>query len=341
MSYPDLSVWRARLEGALLPAVPVPFTEEGEIDRSAHEAYTAYMSAQPAGGVAVWAHTGRGLKLSRQHRREVLSMWRSVVGKDRTLVAGVGAPPDLVDPKQYIEIAVGMAAEAASLGADALLVHPPVIFRSTGSVATTGEGAFNQPDVDPDEAAILRYHQQIAAAGLPLILFYLYQAAGGIGYSPRLLRKLLSMPEVVGIKMATLDSVMTFQDVSRLIAEEVPEKTLITGEDRFFGYSLMCGARAALIGMGAVCVKLQQELLQAFLGADAARFLKLSQLVDALAQALFSHPMEGYIRRILWALAHLGILPPTAAHDPWGPSLEEREFQRVGKVLERLGEWAQ
>ena len=64
--------------------------------------------------------------------------------------------------------------------------------------------------------------------------------------------------------MATLDSVMTFQDVAGLLATEAPGKLVITGEDRFLGYSLMCGARAALIGMGAACTDLQADLLRAY-----------------------------------------------------------------------------
>ena len=66
---------------------------------------------------------------------------------------------------------------------------------------------------------------------------------------------------MLGIKVATLDSVMTFQDVARLIRRQAPDKVLITGEDRFLGYSLMCGAEAALIGMGAACTTLQSRAL--------------------------------------------------------------------------------
>ncbi len=36
---------------------------------------------------------------------------------------------------------------------------------------------------------------------------------------------------------------------------------MITGEDRFLGYSLMCGTRATLIGMGAACTALPAALL--------------------------------------------------------------------------------
>src|SRR2546430_6810337 len=48
------------------------------------------------------------------------------------------------------------------------------------------------------------------------------------------------------------------------LIREYPEKLLITGEDRFFGYSLTLGARAALLGMGAALTNLQAALLEAF-----------------------------------------------------------------------------
>ena len=71
------------------------------------------------------------------------------------------------------------------LGADAILVHPPGAFR----------------DRDDRDRLILEYHATIAEVGLPLILFYLYEAAGGISYSPELLTTLLRTAEVLGIKV--------------------------------------------------------------------------------------------------------------------------------------------
>jgi 4-hydroxy-tetrahydrodipicolinate synthase len=365
MSNIDLAQWRQRLDGAFFPAVLVPFTDHRDIDNAAHQAYTSYLSAQPISGVAVWAHTGRGLKLNARQRQEVLTLWKQSLGKDKIIIAGVGSPPEIATRDEYISRAVNMAAEAAAFGADALLVHPPILYRGAAEsqamqvegnrivnrAATSGASAAagrspastrlaRQPTVEDQEEAIFEYHQKIASTGLPLVLFYLYEAAGGIRYSPRLLRRLFSMPQVVGIKMATLDSVMAFQDVAHMVTEEFPEKILITGEDRFFGYSLMCGARAALVGMGSVCVRLQRSLLQSYLAHDAPRFIELSDLVDALGQALFVHPMEGYIRRLLWTLVHLKVLPPDAAHDPWGPELDPFENEALVKVLEQLGEWA-
>ena len=83
-------------------------------------------------------------------------------------------------------------------------------------------------------------------------------AAGGVAYDDATLHAILELPEVLGIKVATLDSVMTFQRIAALMRSH-PDKLLITGEDRFYGYSVMAGATGMraraffpLITLGAV-----------------------------------------------------------------------------------------
>ena len=65
-----------------------------------------------------------------------------------------------------------------------------------------------------------------------LILFYLYEEAGGVRYGTETLSRLLEWPEVVGIKVATLDSVITFQDLASLIEAVAPGKVLIPRQER-------------------------------------------------------------------------------------------------------------
>ena len=305
----------ARLEGGLIAATPVPLGADGTLHETGHQSYLRYMAAQPVAGVAVWAHTGRGLMLDDQTARRVLLDWRAAL-PDKVVIAGVGSRNE-TNPEHATADTVRMAENAATLGADALLVYAPTWLRGHAHM----------------DELIVEHHRRVGAVGLPIILFYLYEAAGGISYDRQLLDDLLRLPEVVGIKMATLDSVMTYQDVSRQVAARHSDKLFITGEDRFLGYSLRCGATAALIGMGAVCCELQASLLHAHVERDAARFLALSDEVDALAEALFVAPMEGYIRRVLWALVHLGVVPLAAANDPWGPPLPAREFDEVGRTV--------
>ena len=175
-------------------------------------------------------------------------------------------------------------------------------------------------------------HHRRLGRELPVIAFYLYEAAGGVAYDDATLHAILELPQVVGIKVATLDSIMTFQRIAALIRSH-PDKVLITGEDRFYGYSVMAGATAALIGMGAALPDAQAELLQAFRDRQWERFVALSALCDRLAQATFVAPMEGYIRRMLWAAAAEGAIPREACDDPWGPALPEREREIVDQVV--------
>jgi 4-hydroxy-tetrahydrodipicolinate synthase len=319
-----MAVSVGHVEGRLLPAVPVPFDGEGRLHDLALRRYADWMADQPIGGVAVWAHTGRGLRLSEHDRAAVLSTWRRALSDKHILVAATGAAVDHQSPGKVLDAARRMGRRAADLGADALLVHPPTAFRERAD----------------RDALILDYHSAAADAGLPLIAFYLYEAAGGISYSREVLAELLRWDEVIGVKVATLDSVMTFQGIARLLATTAPGKLIITGEDRFLGYSLMCGARTALIGMGAACTALQAQLLRSFRDGDASRFLALSCAVDDLAQHTFIAPMEGYILRMLWCLAIQGVIPLEAAHDPWGPSLAPDEFERLRLCLARLSAWS-
>jgi len=279
-----------RLEGGLIPAVPVPF-RGSELDSAAGRSYAVWMAGQPVAGVAVWAHTGRGPHLSAEQRREVLETWRDAM-PEGVLVAGARD--------------ISMAIEARRGKADAIL-------------------AFPQAD-NP-----VGYHQRLSRE-LPVIAFYLYQAAGGIDYDDSTLHAILSLPDVLGIKVATLDSVMTFQRIAAVLREH-PDKLLITGEDRFLGYSLLMGARAALIGMGAALSDLQADLIRARAAEDWPRFVSLSELCDRFAQTTFIAPMEGYIRRMLWAAAAEGAIPPDSCDDPWGPPLPAEERAAVERVV--------
>jgi len=201
---------------------------------------------------------------------------------------------------------IGMAIEARRGKADALLAFPQA----------------NDP---------VGYHQRLSRE-LPVIAFYLYAAAGGVDYDDRTLHAILELPNVIGIKVATLDSIITFQRIAAVLRDH-PTKLFITGEDRFLGYSLLLGARAALIGMGAALPDLQADLVRACLAEEWGRFVSLSELCDRFGQVTFIPPIEGYIRRMLWAAAADGGLPPEACDDPWGPELPSHERDAVERAV--------
>ena len=280
----------ASLAGGLIPAVPVPF-RGSTLAEDAQRGYARWMAAQPVAGVAVWAHTGRGPRLSPEQRRCVLSTWRAALPA-KVIVAGANS--------------VEMARDARAGGADALL-------------------AFPRRD-DP-----VGYHEALGRE-LPVIAFHLYDAAGGVPYDDATLHAILDLPRVIGIKIATLDSVMTFQRIVA-VARAHPRTLVIAGEDRFLGYSLMMGARAALVGMGGALTDLQGRMLAAHAAGETATFIALSSRIDAFGAATFVPPLEGYVRRMLWALAADGVIPEDACDDPWGPGLDAGERDVVRRAV--------
>ena len=154
-----------RMHGQLIPAVPVPFRGATLAD-DALQAYARWMANQPIAGVAVWAHTGRGLHLTPEQRDRVLSVWRAAL-PGRLIIAGVNS--------------IEMARAARQGGADAVLAFPRPL-------------------------DTLPYHVALAKE-LPVIAFFLYEHAGGVWYDNATLHGLLSAPEVIGIKVATLGNV--------------------------------------------------------------------------------------------------------------------------------------
>jgi 4-hydroxy-tetrahydrodipicolinate synthase len=317
-----------QLDATLLPAVPVPRRATGEVHADAHDAYAEWMARQPVGGVAVWAHTGRGLHVDAQTRDHVLATWRRALRPPAIIVAGCGVPahgaPLPSDPRTRTDAVIRrtleMAQAARDGGASALLVHPPAQLAAL-------------PDAP---GRVLAVHDALAEAGLPLIAFLLYERASGLEYDDALLDEVLALPHVAGVKLATLNSVMRFQRVADHMSANHPDRVLITGEDRFLGYSLMAGARGALIGMGAARTAMQCALVQAAATNDAATLVRLTRACDRLALATFIEPMEGYIRRMLWVLAEDGIIPDEACHDPVGPPLDQNDRLQVVRALHAL-----
>ncbi|GAA4896720.1 dihydrodipicolinate synthase family protein [Streptomyces coeruleoprunus] len=307
----------ARLRGTVLPAVVTPMDARGVVDHGALRGYTERIAAGPVGGVAVWAHTGRGLYLSDADRDRVLAAWRAAV--DGPVVAGAGVPRAVgpVGLRDAVDATVAMAVRAAEGGADAVMVYPLA-------------------QLDGDDGAAVALHERVAeASGLPVLGFFLHGGAGGYPYPPELVARLLALPSVAGVKLATLDRAMACQDAIDAAGAR-DGKLVVTGEDRMFGPSLMWGADSALVGIAAARVELTAAVLSAWRAGDHAGFVRASGRLDRFAKATFYAPIEGYVQRMMWAAVWEGLLPEEAAHDPYGPVLPEAERRAVVACLEGL-----
>jgi len=294
----------------LIPATVTPLTDGFALDMPALRSYIRWLGGfEGVKALAVNMDTGEGPHLSREERRQVLEAYVEGVQGRIPLLAGVAA--------RYTAEAVELARDAASSGASGLVIFPIPVF--------AGEAL---PPELPFE-----YHAAIArATDLPLILFQLQPALGGVIFDHNTLGKLLEIDQVVAIKEASFDR-DCFEATVRLLASAPRRIALLTGNDNFILESFLSGADGALIGMGTVAIAEQVDMIGRAKAGDLAGARRIDQeVVGPLAEVLFARPVRNYRARIKEALRFLGVLPNAVVRPPLLP-LDEGERRAVARAL--------
>ncbi len=296
----------------IIPAVVLPMTETYEPDLEAFARYLDWVITQGPVALAINADTGEGPHLSRAERRQVLETAVGVTAGRCEIIVGIGGP--------YTAAAVENARDAKAAGADALLVFPIAAF----------QGQALDPEVP------YQYHRAISqAADLPLILFQLQPALGGVIYSREVLTRLLEIDNVVALKEASFDA-LQFVQTKTLIEQAARPITLLTGNDNFILHSLILGAAGALIGCGTLATAQQVQMYEAALARDYETAFALSDIVQPLAAAIFAPPVSTYRARTKEALRLLGIIPNAIVRPPL-LTLTSDEQAQVRQALVRAG----
>ena len=293
----------------LIPATVLPMDADGRIDEPALRAYIAWVVAQGPIALAINVDTGEGPHLTHEEKVRVLQIVNDVT--DLPIVAGLAGPST--------EAAVRQATDFKAAGADALLVFPIPAYLS-----------------EPLDVRVpVAYHEAVASVGLPLVLFQLQPALGGLNFAPDTLRALGSIDGVVAIKEASFDA-RRFVDVARLL-EDLPRPiTLLTGNDNFILESFMLGATGALIGFGAVMTREQVAMIDAWKAGRIDEAKALGRRVQRLADVTFAAPVGDYRVRLKECLRILGVLDSAHVRRPLMPIRdEERAF--LAEVLREVG----
>src|SRR5438094_1864416 len=271
----------------LVPATVLPMHADGSIDEAGLRSSIGSIARQGPVALAINVDTGEGPHLTNDEKIRVLQVVREAT--DLPIVAGLAGPST--------DAALQQARDFKAAGADALLVFPIPAYLS-----------------EPLDVRVpVAYHQAIAGVGLPLILFQLQPALGGLNFEPEALRAMASVDGVVAIKEASFDA-RRFVDTARLIAELPRPITLLTGNDNFILESFMLGATGALIGFGAVMTRQQVDMIQAWNAGRIEDAIALGRRVQRLADVVFARPVGDYRARLKECLRILGVPGPEQAH---------------------------
>jgi 4-hydroxy-tetrahydrodipicolinate synthase len=296
----------------LIAAIVTPMTAEGEIDLPGLRRYVEWLVEQKPLGLAVNVDTGEGPHLTAAERCRVLETVAETAQGRCLIVGGVGGPSTAQ--------AVANARDAQSAGAQALLVFPIASF-------------LGQP-LNPEVP--YAYHASLAeAVDLPLILFQLQPALGGVLYPAEVLHRLIEIPSVVGIKEAAFDA-MRFLYVKAALEAASRPITLLTGNDNFIYESFVLGAEGALIGFGTLGTREQVAMIEAWQRNDIPAATELGHRLQPLANVIFAPPVTDYRARTKVALQMLGAIEHTTVRPPLLP-VSEGERAAVRRALERAG----
>ncbi|HEX6269547.1 MAG TPA: dihydrodipicolinate synthase family protein [Anaerolineales bacterium] len=296
----------------IIPAIVTPMTSEGELDLPALRRYAQWLAEQGPVALAVNVDTGEGPHLTVEEKRQTLETVAEAVAGQCKVIGGVAGPSTAQG------VANARAAQAA--GSDALLIFPIPAF-------------LGQP-LNPEVP--YRYHAAIAeAVDLPLILFQLQPALGGVLYTTETLHQLITIPSVTAIKEASFDA-MRFLQVKSALESASRKIIFLTGNDNFICESFILGAEGALLGFSTLGTREQVTMLEAIRRGDIAHARELGHRLQPLADVIFAPPVTDYRARTKEALKMLGILENTTVRPPLLPILES-EHETIRRALQCAG----
>ena len=298
----------------MVPAAVLPMDSSCEPDYEAFRGYVDWLIAEGAVAVAVNMDTGEGPQLTSQERQRAVSVAAETARGRAAVLAGVSG-----------STTGGASAEAVACreaGADGLVVFPNAAFRN-----------------DPLDPRIpYNYHRAIAEeSGLPVVLFQLAPVFGGVIYGRETLLRLFEIPQVVGIKEASFDAERFTR--TKAILDQVDRRiTLLTGNDRFIGESILLGATGALLGFAAVGCRMVAEMLRAANAGQLGQVAAMQPQVQAFADVIYADPVLDYRARCKVALAQLGVIPEgrTYVRPPLLP-IDNDGQERIRQALLRAG----
>ena len=294
----------------LIPAMLTPMNNKFEVDYEQLEDYVKWLLSFNIGGLAVNVDTGEGPSLFPEERIKILKTVVGIVKGKVPIIAGLQA-------RNTLE-AVKLAREAKEAGADALLVFPHPAF--------IGE---------PNLEVIFEYHKEVAEkADIPLILFQLQPALGGVLFRLETLLKLVEINRVIAIKEASFDA-KRFIDTARALRKAPRKIMILTGNDNFIYESLILGAEGGLLGFGTIAVDKQVEMFNLVAEGRYEEAREIWEELIPLEEVIFAKPVRDYKTRLKEALVMMGVLKTAYVRPPLRP-ISNEERARIREILKKL-----
>jgi 4-hydroxy-tetrahydrodipicolinate synthase len=289
----------SRLSG-YAPALPTPFSDEGNIDSAAFERLCDLQLAHGATALVVCGTTGEAPTLSPSEHKELVRMAVACSRGRIPIIAGTGA--------NATAHAIELTKDAEAAGADAVLSVVPY---------------YNKPT----QAGLYAHFRAIVeSTGLPVIL-YDVPSRTACGLADETVARLAELPRVIGLKDAAGDATRP----ARLRTRVGTDFRLLCGDDALALAYFAQGGDGCISVTSNVAPGLCRNMYLAWKHGQSVRAQRLAQPVAQLTAALFleSNPVP-----VKHALALLGLMSPIVRLPL--VQLSDQSRAELGEVLFRM-----
>lgn len=279
----------------IITAVPTGFTPEGEVDLEASRAILEFVAASGNEGAFPLGTTGEFPALSGQERGQLADLSIKVLGPNMRVIMHVGAA-SLFEVLRHID-------RVREAGAEEIAVLTPYYLPLT-------------------DRAMLDFFTAVDRASKGLRVFvYVYAKRSNNAVSPRLMRDIAALPNIVGAKVS--EEPLSLLEEYRSV---VPEGfTIYTGADRDLLGVTAHGAQGVVSGVSSVLPKPFRAAVDGVKGEEEFQ-ADIDTAVDAIA---------GDMARMHYAYELLGVPSGTCRMALERPGEEARAA--VEAAVEQLG----
>ncbi len=209
-----------KLMGVFAP-ISTPFTDDGHVNYEGLAKNVKRYAAAGLKGYLALGSNGENKSLSNQEKLLVLETIVQNKGKNQTVMSGC----IFESTTESIE----MGKEMCKRGSDFLTLLPPCYFKKQMT-----------------DNVLLRYFSDVAdAVPVPCLLYNAPQYAGGVGLSPKLIRRCADHPNIVGVK----DSSTGNMENILFAVKDKPGFTVMSGSVNNFFTAMTMGGTGGVLSL--------------------------------------------------------------------------------------------
>ena len=289
------------LEGTFLP-VTTPFDSvTGDVDYVAFGANLRRWFASPIRGILIGGSTGESVFLDEEERSKLIEEARAVIPDEALVIAGTGS--------EATRHTIQLTRQAATVGADAVLVSPPAYFK----------GAMTQE-------TLTRHYRAVAdASPVPVLIYQVPLRLSTIEFSTDLVATLSDHPNIIGIK----DSRGEIDLLIELVQQTVDGFQVLTGNGSVLYPALEIGAVGGIVAVGLMAADQAANISVAFQAGRLEEAERLQEQIAPVNQSIVGGMGVPGIKAALDLLGFSGGFP----RPPLAP-VSELGIEEVKGILE-------